>query len=164
MTDSHGNFLAILKRHKYVALFSAMALAAFFLWPTTTAQCPMWEVWVVDETGQPLEGMTVRLTFQNYSAESDSHSVDVSTDARGYVVFKSQNLSVPRIQRIVTTMQAAMAGVHASFGPHAWVWTFGNGLEGVAVSDGHVTDWNGAPPRIASKIVAKHGEAVIRTK
>lgn len=163
MAEPHRGAFSLLERHRYIAVLSLAALVAFFAWPTATAQCPMWEVWVVDESGQPLQGMTVRLTYQNYSAESESHSEDLQTDTKGYVLFHPQSLRVPRVQRVLAIVRSAMAGVHASFGPHAWVWTFGKGLEGVAVNDGHVTDRTGAPPRMASKVVAKPGTSVIRT-
>jgi hypothetical protein len=163
MAEPRRGVLSFLERHRYIAVLSLAALGVFLAWPTTTIQCPMWEVWVVDQSGQPLQGMTVRLTYQNYSAESESHSEDLQTDAKGYVLFHPQSLRVPRGQRALAIARSATAGVHASFGPHAWVWTFGKGLEGVAVNDGHVTDWTGAPPRMASKVVAQPGTSVIRT-
>jgi hypothetical protein len=150
-------------RNKYIGVLSLLAVVTFLAWPTTTAQCPTWEVHVVDQAGQPVERMTVRLSYQNYSAESESHSEDLQTDAKGYVLFHRQNLKVPRIQRILAVARSATGGVHTSFGPHAWVWTFGNGLEGTAVNDGKVTDWTGTPSRMVSKIVAKAGDSVIRT-
>ena len=58
-------------------------MAAFLAWPTTTPESPEWEVWVVDQAGQPIEGMTVRMTYQNYSAEIESHPDDRTTDAKG---------------------------------------------------------------------------------
>jgi hypothetical protein len=143
---------------------SLAALATFLVWPTTTAQCPLWEVWVVDQSGQPLQGMTVRLTYQNYSAENQSHSEDLQTDAKGHVVFQPRYLRVRRAQRILATLRSAMAGVHAGFGPHAFVFTFGKGLEGSAVSYGYITDWTGAPSCMSSTIVAaKPGQSVIHT-
>ncbi len=163
MVEPYRGVLPLLKRHKYSTVLSLAALGVFLAWPVTTAQCPMWEVWVVDQSGQPLQGMTVRLTYQNYSAESEEHSEDLQTDAKGYVFFQPQSLKVLRVQRALAIARSAMAGVHASFGPHAWVWTFGKGLEGVAVNDGHVTDWTGAPPRMVSRVVAKPGTSVIRT-
>src|SRR4029077_11842073 len=104
---------------------------------------------------QPIQGMTVRLTYQNYSAESESHSEDLPTDANGHVLFQAQILRVPRVQRAFVTARSAMQGVHASFGPHASVWTLGKGLDGIAVNDGYVTDRTGTPPHMASTIVAK---------
>lgn len=124
-------------------------------WPTTTPESPLWEVWVVNEAGQPLEGMTVTLDYQNYSAESEGHLERKQTDVNGYVVFSQRSLRVSRFQRIVTTLESAGAGVHAGFGPHATVWADGSGFTGWAVSNGYVTDWTGTPPRMSSKIVAK---------
>jgi hypothetical protein len=153
--ESRRGFLSFPERYWLVAGLLLVALTVFMAWPTTTAQCPMWDVWVVDQSGQPLQGMTVRLTYQNYSVESGSHSEDLQTDASGHVLFRPKSLKVPRIQRAIGTMESAMGGVHASFGAHAWIWAFGNGLDGDAVSDGHITDWTGAPLRMESKIVAK---------
>jgi len=136
-------------------------MVVFLAWPTTTMQSPMWDVWVVDQSGRPLQGMTVRLSYQNYSAESESHSEDLQTDAKGYVLFYPQTLRASRIRRALAIAQSATEGVHASFGPHAGVSTFGKGLEGDAVNDGHVTDWTGEPPRMSSKVAAKPRIAVI---
>jgi len=154
---------AFSKRNGYIAALFSVALLVLLVWPVTTLQCPRWEVWVVDEGGQPLQDMTVRLTYQNYSAESEDHYEDRQTDANGYVLFQPRSLRVALAQRFAATARSAMAGVHASFGPHAWVWVFGRGLEGVAVNDGHVTDWTGAPARMTSKIVVKRGHALIPT-
>lgn len=158
MTDSDFAFGTTLRKRKNLFLIifvSLVALIMFLAWPTTTAQSPFWEVSVVNEAGQPLEGMTVTLTYHNYSAEPEGHSEQKQTDAGGYVVFSPRSLKATRWLRLVTTLQSAGAGVHASFGPHAHVWADGNGLTGYAVSNGYVTDWTGAPPRMASRIVAK---------
>ncbi len=160
MTDSHLAFGTTLRKRRNLFLFliifvSLVALIMFLAWPTTTAQSPFWEVWVVNEAGQPIEGMTVTLHYQNYSAEPEGHSEQKQTDAGGYVVFSPRSLKASRWRRVVTTLQSAGAGVHASFGPHAWVMAYGNGLEGISVSNGYVTDWTGAPQRMVSRIVAK---------
>jgi hypothetical protein len=158
MSDSHLAFGTTLRKRKnlfLVIIISLVALTMFLAWPITTAQSPFWEVWVVNEAGQPIEGMTVTIHYENYSAEPEGHSEQKQTDAGGYVVFSPRSLKASRWRRIVTTIQSAGAGVHASFGPHAWVMTYGNGLEGMAVSNGYLTDWTGAPPRMVSRIVAK---------
>jgi hypothetical protein len=159
MVTPRQGALSFPRRYKYLSLLLLAVLVVFLAWPTTTPQSPIWDVWVLDQSGQPLQGMTVRLSYQNYSAESESHEEDLQTDANGHVVFHPQSLRASRITRALAMARSATAGVHASFGPHAWVWAFGKGLEGVA----EVTNWNGAPPRMASKIVAKPGESVIRT-
>lgn len=156
MTDSSAASGSTPRNRKVLFLLILLiALVLVLAWPTTTVESPFWEVWVVNEAGQPLDGMTVTLTYQNYSAESEGHSEQKQTDAGGYVVFSPRSLKASRWRRIVTTLQSAGAGVHASFGPHAWVMAHGNGLDGMAVSNGYVTDWTGAPARMASRIVAK---------
>lgn len=112
---------------------SLLALGLFLVWPTTTLQAPLWEIWVVNESGQPLAGMIVTLTSQNYSAQSDEQSETKQTNSDGYVVFPSKTLTVSRFRRIVASLESASAGAHASFGPHAWVMVSGRGLEGEAV-------------------------------
>lgn len=156
MTLINGGAGSTLRKGRFFLLtISLIALVIFLAWPVTSPESPHWEVWVTNESGQPLDGMTVTLTCQNYSAESEGHSEQKQTGPDGYVVFSPRSLRVSRWQRIVTTLQAAGAGVHASFGPHAWVMAYGNGLDGMASANGYVTDWSGSPPRMASRIVAK---------
>ena len=107
------------------------------------------------KNGDPLRGVTVRLHYQNYSAEDDEHEVSLTTDDRGYVVFPAQELTASRWKRLLTMLKSASAGVHASFGPHAWVSASGKGLEGVAVQGEYVMDWKGHPPEIKSQITAE---------
>ncbi len=163
MDKPHGGLFSRFRKPKIMVAVSLAALLGFLAWPTTTVQCPMWKVQVVDQSGQPLQGMTVRLSYKNYSAESESHEDDLRTDASGYVLFDQKSLRAPRIERALAIVSSATGGVHASFGPHAWVWAFGDGLEGTAVSDGHVTDWTGSPSQMTSKIVAKPVTSLIRT-
>ena len=156
MTDSFAVPGAAQRKHKLVFLLIVLIALVFILaWPTTTAESPLWEVWVVNEAGQPLEGMTVTLDYENYTAESEGHLERRETDVNGYVVFPQRSLRASRFQRIVTTLESATAGVHASFGPHATVWADGSGLKGYAVSNGYVTDWTGTPSRMSSRIIAK---------
>lgn len=114
---------------------------------------PHWEVWVFDEQGHPLEGMTVRLSWRNYSAETADNQEDRHTDENGHVVFPASRLAASLRDRISATIQSAGAGVHASFGSHAFVFAFGHGLEGVSVSGPYVTDWRGKPDEMQSRIV-----------
>ncbi len=143
------------KRSAPFLIISVFAVIVFLAWPVTSAESPYWEVWVINPSGQPLDGMTVTLSYQNYSAEAEEHTEQKRTDPSGYVVFSSRTLTASRWRRIVTTLQSAGAGVHASFGPHAWVMAHGNRLDGIAISNGYVTDWRGSPPHMASRIVAK---------
>src|SRR5437899_10415942 len=49
-------------------------------------------------------------------------------------------------QRIRALLSSAAGGAHASFGPHAYVLAFGNGLEGFAVDKQKVTVQGSDPP------------------
>jgi len=46
------------------------AVFAYWLFPVNSLAAPEWDVTVVDEHGKPVEGMTVRETWQNYSVEA----------------------------------------------------------------------------------------------
>ena len=133
-----------------VVVFIAVGLI-----PLRYLAAPHWDVWVKDEAGKPLAGLNVRLGFQNYSAESGSHEITLVTDQSGHVTFPSQHRTASLIQRAFYTTASAMAGVHASFGNHAFVFVFGGGYGGDAVTGEYLTDWTGSPTEMASTIVAK---------
>lgn len=138
-----------------VALFliGVVALGSFV--PFRTLASPAWDVWVADQSGNPVSGITVRLSYQNYSAERQGHEVDAITDAQGHVVFGARWLSASLGRRAVAILSSAMAGVHASFGPHAFVFAFGNGLEGFDIDRQRnvVVDWTGKPAHMGSRII-----------
>jgi hypothetical protein len=115
-----------------------------------------WEVVVVDEHGTPVEGMTVRETWQNYSAEAEGHEADRQSDANGHATFPARR-SGYSVLRQLTGMVSALVhfSVHSSFGPHATVFAFGKGLEGSATTAGFVTDWTGTEPFMRSRIVVE---------
>ena len=124
------------------------------LFPFASPQCPTWTVTVVDKSDRPVSGLTVRLSYQDYSAESESHEVDKITDQRGSVTFSGQKLHASLFRRCYYTLLSARAGVHASFGPYASVIAFGDGWEGSAVdAKGNVLFWRGKPMRMGSRIV-----------
>jgi hypothetical protein len=154
---TNRGLLSFLNRYRYVAIFILIVLTVLAGLPATTPQSPMWEVWVVDQSDHPLENMTVDLRCQ--FAGSYASSEVLLTDEHGYVVFKPRTLRVPQILRIAALV--SIPNFHSKFGPQAWVWARGNGLEGIAMNDGHATTWRGAPPTMASKIVVKQGHAVI---
>jgi hypothetical protein len=116
---------------------------------------PRWEVWVVAADGQPLSGINVRLVHQNYSAEGQSHEITMKADANGHAMFPSQYERASFIRRAFYTLSSASAGVHAGFGRHAYVFAFGGGYDGQAVSGKFVTDWRGSPDSMESRIVAE---------
>jgi hypothetical protein len=145
-------------RYKYIAIL-IIVLTALAAGPSKAPQSPMWEVWVVDQSGRPRVNMTVDLRCQ--FAGSYASSEVLETDEKGYVAFKPRTVRVPQILRLAAIVPVPY--FHSKFGPQVWVWARGNGLEGIAMNDGHITVWRGAPPTMVSTIVAKPGHAVIGT-
>jgi hypothetical protein len=137
-----------------IAVVVGVLLIAGLL-PKPYMASPRWEVWVVTENNEPLPGINVRLVYKNYSAEDQSHEITMTTDENGHVLFPPQHESASLFRRVFCTLSSATAGVHASFGRHAYVFAFGNGYEGTAISGKYVTDWRGFPASMESTIVAK---------
>ena len=130
-----------------------VALIGLSLIPIPYLASPAWEVSVVDDTGQPVQGVTVRLSYQNYSAERHSHEENRTTDERGQATFPRWESSASLLELCYYSGLSARAGVHASFGRHAGVFVFGHGLDGTATSGRFVTDWTGSPDHMESRIV-----------
>ena len=127
-------------------------MGAVFI-PMRSLDCPVWDVWVTDRSGQSVSGVTVRLTYRNYSVEQESHEFDATTNAQGHVAFKAQTVSASLGRRFAAMLWSATGGVHASFGPHASVLAFGNGLQGFAIDNQDViVDWTGKPGHMESRI------------
>jgi hypothetical protein len=135
-------------------LITGAALAAVALVPIPYLACPSWRVRVVDGSGTPVEGMTVRLVYQNYSVEADGHEEDQTTDRQGDVTFPARRSSASAARLCMFTLRSACAGPHASFGRHAYVFAFGKGREGYAASGKRVADWSGVPAEVRSRITA----------
>ena len=133
--------------------------------PITSLSSPVWDVSVTDQGGHPISSTTVRLAYRNYSAESQSHEINETTDGHGHVTFSPQTVSASLGRRIVAILSSAAAGVHASFGPHATVFAFGDGLQGVAVDErGNVLDWTGKPAHMESRIVLAPAKTVLPSR
>jgi hypothetical protein len=145
-------------RTRRIVVGAGLAAVVALSIPLPYQACPSWDVLVVDTSGNPVPGMTVRLSYQDYSIERASHEEDRTTDAQGSASFPG------RISRHAYASRAAGAvlsglnqGVHASFGRHAYVMAFGRGLRG---SDDAVTDWTGEPNHMSSKITAKPSQLI----
>jgi hypothetical protein len=142
-------------RARILTCLAGSGLAVFALIPFPYLAAPRWDVWVVDEAGAPIDGMTVRRVYRSYSTESEEHTEDQVTDKRGYAAFPVRWSSASTPQRCEFTVLSALVFVHASFGSHAYVFAFGNGKEGSAVSGQYVTDWTGELDYMRSRIQAE---------
>jgi hypothetical protein len=149
-------------RHKKIVLFVGVALAltlavlAYWLFPVSSLAAPEWEVTVVDEHGKPVEGMTVRETWQNYSVEAAGHETDRQTDTNGHATFPAHKTEYSLLSQVSGKLSALIHfNVHGSYGPHASVFAFGKHFEGTAITGEYVTDWTGYPPSMQSRIVVR---------
>jgi len=85
-------------RRKYLI---GIAVVLAMLWPIKTLSAPAWDVTVVDKSGVPVAGITVRESYQNYSAESTGHEEDQQTDIQGEAKFTRKTLSASLLQRVL---------------------------------------------------------------
>jgi hypothetical protein len=76
------------------------AFVAIALIPIPYLASPRWQVWVVDGSSAPVEGMTVRMVYQNYSTEAEGPEEDQNTGKRCLC-----RVSSASIQRIGTAPQ-----------------------------------------------------------
>jgi hypothetical protein len=137
---------------RFWLLFVVM-LAVLLIFPFESLQAPLWEVSVVDQANRPIGGVTVREGYQHYSAQFSGGETDLTTDNQGRVTFPAKTFRANLLKRFAVMASSAAGGVHASFGPHAYVFAFGNGVEGNSVKNGYVEDWTGAPKANKSVIV-----------
>jgi hypothetical protein len=143
-------------RKRTAAMIVMGLVLAFALVPFASPHCPDWTVSVVDQQDQPIPGMTVRLSYQNYSIEDQSHEMDRITDQRGQVTFPAQTIHASLLRRCYYTVLSARAGVHASFGPSAYAFAFDKGMEGSDVDPKPgilAVSWSGTPGQMQSRIV-----------
>jgi hypothetical protein len=112
-----------MKKRLLFGFVLVVATLACWLFPISWLAAPQWEVVVVDERGKPVEGMTVRETWKNYSVEMEGREADRQTDVNGRATFPAQksDYSVPR--QIAGTMSAlahlnAHSMAHAKLAPY----------------------------------------------
>jgi hypothetical protein len=136
-----------------------LSIAVFLLLlafcPVKTMDAPDWNVCVVDEANQPVRGVLVRESYQNYSAEWQGHEEDQYTDEHGCVHFAPKAAWISPLKRLAVIATSALAGVHASFGPNAYVIAFHENLSGDDVKGGIEYAWKGAPSHVDSTLVLR---------
>jgi len=141
------------KNLRSAGLVSAFALLVLGLIPNPSLAAPDWDVVVVDERDQPVEGILVRETWQNFAVEKQGHVSERTTDATGRATFPAQRTRYSVLRQLVGTLRAATSfNMHGGYDAHshAHVFALGKGLFGAAN-----TDWKGSPPHLSSRIVVR---------
>jgi len=116
-------------------------------------QVPTWRVFVVDATGQPVSGVTVTETWQDYFCEREKHQIKALTDGRGQVSFPAIRSHRNPLKCAIESLSELSAGVHASLGRHARVDV--DSMICVSDESGYCVDWTGSTREMASHVVLK---------
>jgi hypothetical protein len=92
---------------------------------------PAWKVQVVNQDDKPMPGVLVRQVWQDYDVEEEGHEQDKRSDENGYVSFPERVIhTTPEARAMGRAKNTRKLGVHASFGPSAFVMAFNDELEG----------------------------------
>jgi hypothetical protein len=141
-----------MKMHRRLITVVVVVALCILLVPFRHLLRPDWDVRVVDEHGTPIEGMNVRLVYQDYSLESLSHEETQVTDVDGHVRFGAQTTISTVGAHIVGTLRSfGQTGFHASFGRHAFLVVFGKGRQ----ADYRNDSWTGGLSSKQSQIVTR---------
>ena len=135
------------------SVWIVVALVVLVLIPFQSLVAPDWKITVMDEAHKPVKGALVRESYQNYSIESQGRESDAITDEFGRVSYPARKIHASLLAHIFGVLRAATGGVHASFGPSAYVNAFGAEGEGSWETDGHIGFWHGSPAHLESTIV-----------
>jgi hypothetical protein len=92
---------------------------------------PVWRIQLLDSAGNPVKKAVVRQIWQDYDVEDQSHEEDLETDDHGYVRFPERFLKTsPKAKALGRARHRRELGVHASFGPDAYILAWADELEG----------------------------------
>ncbi|HEX9215738.1 MAG TPA: hypothetical protein VF864_02045 [Gemmatimonadales bacterium] len=128
-----GKGLTLKKRQAWLRtlLVGLIGAVVASLYPATSTVCPAWTIQVVDTAGNPLRGAFVRQVWKDYSVESASHEQDAHADENGHVSFPERTIRSSWLARTFGVIsQTVSLGVHASYGPSAYVLAYGHTVGG----------------------------------
>jgi len=99
-----------------------VALITLSVVPIPQTTILAWTAQVVNESGIPQVGVTIREVWQNYTLETTNHEQALTTGENGIVVFPRRVLWRPLLMNASGFIRRAFsAGARASFGPVAYL-------------------------------------------
>jgi hypothetical protein len=108
---------------------------AGFLIPFPQTVAPAWTATIVDESGAPQAGVTVREVWQQYSLEAQSHKQESITDLNGTVSFPRRVLWRPYAANVFGAIRKERKDrKDSTFGPMAYLLATKPGAQGFADS------------------------------
>jgi hypothetical protein len=81
-----------------VASLALVAALLFSPWETVVVQ--EWKIQILDESGHPIKNVPLREMWSDPAVESFDHTVDLTTDADGFVVFPRRMVKANTLWRI----------------------------------------------------------------
>jgi len=114
-----------LKRKALWAFF--LVIGVVLLYPFESTVVPARNVLVLTVDARPVQDITVRQIWQNYSLESEGHEEDLRTDKNGRVSFPKRTIRASLARRILhPILNVVRQGVHASFGAQTDMFPLGD--------------------------------------
>ena len=128
-----------------VRIGATFVLAIAFI-PLPQQVAPAWTVTTMNKARKPLQGVTVRENWQQYSLETSSHEEDRLTDSKGEVHFPRRTQWSTFIGRFAGCIrQFAQTGVHTSCGADSHLVAFGPGIDTLDWQDSSEEDGTTVP-------------------
>ena len=131
--EESGKRLTLKMRQTWLrtVLVGLIGAGVVSLYPARSTVSPAWTIRIVDTAGNPLSGAFVRQVWKDYSVESASHEQDAHTDENGHVSFPERTIRSSWLARTFGVISnTASFGVHASYGPSAYVLAYGHTVGG----------------------------------
>ena len=123
-----GTNLKIIRHNRKRIVFLTL-LAALFLsiYPFEITVLPVWTVVVINDNGEPMEGVRVVQSWKHYSYEEDlnNHLDERLSAENGSVTFPARKIKV----NLLTLLQSYVEehifwiNIHGSAGMHAYIYT-----------------------------------------
>jgi len=106
---------------RVLATLSALAVI-YLVWPRSVPVVPQWMVRVRTEAGAAVPGVVCRQSWRHDSIGIGPVSEELTTDARGQVIFPARRLRIPYLVYAVRLVWSVVKfGIHYEGGTHAYV-------------------------------------------
>jgi hypothetical protein len=139
------------KMTRYILAGFAAAFLVVAFWPVSSPANPRWEVCVVDQAGNPVQGLNVLMTWEGNSESGENTEENLLTDQNGDVVFAPRNVKIAAWGPILAKIFSHDL-YHSSLGPYVAVSAFGQDAKGNKVVSGFAY-WDGNSPNMQSRLI-----------
>jgi hypothetical protein len=115
---------------------------------------PLWDVWVVDESGKPVVGLGVTVQHEDFGCEHKDHVETQFTDLQGHVQFQPRYLNTAFKCATITTEKLILFNKNRHRHARVYAGDTDHELAGRDVDkSGRPVEWTGNPEHMKSHIV-----------